>query len=57
MWLRRRPRIIMLRCRRCRRSMRVVKGSAIELGRVCNFCVYAEVNGNEETLVDLGAGR
>jgi hypothetical protein len=57
MWLRRRPRIIVVRCRRCRRSMRVVKGSAIALGRVCNFCVYAEVNGGEETLVDLGTGR
>jgi hypothetical protein len=37
--------------------MRVVKGSAIALSRVCNFCVHAEVNGNEETLVDLGADR
>jgi hypothetical protein len=57
MWLRRRPCVIVLRCRRCRRSMRVVKGSAIALDRVCNFCVHADVNGSGGTLVDLGAGR
>lgn len=35
--------------------MKVVKGSAIALGRQCNFCVYADVNGDEPTMVDLAA--
>ena len=52
---RKRIQVVLIRCRKCGRRMKVVAGSVPARERECNLCVFAEVNRAEATRADLPA--